>query len=45
MPLKQGSSNKTRSENIRREINAGKSPNQAIAIAYSVQRKNKGKKK
>ena len=45
MPLKKGSSNKTRSENIRREINAGKPPKQAAAIAYSVQRKAKGEKR
>jgi hypothetical protein len=42
MPLVQGSSNEARSENIRREINAGKDPKQAAAIAYSVQRKNSG---
>lgn len=43
MPLKKGSSDKTRQENIRREIAAGKPPKQAAAIAYSVQRKAKGK--
>jgi hypothetical protein len=42
MPLIQSSSNKARSENIGREINAGKDPKQAAAIAYSVQRKNAG---
>lgn len=45
MPLKKGSSNKTRSENIRREIAAGKDPKQAAAIAYSEQRKARGKKR
>jgi hypothetical protein len=39
MPLVQGSSNKARSENIKREIEAGKDPKQAAAIAYSIQRK------
>jgi len=45
MPLKKGSSNKIRSENIKREIEAGKPIRQAVAIGYSVQRKSKGKKK
>lgn len=38
MPLKHSKSNAARSENIKREIDAGKSPAQAAAIAYSVQR-------
>lgn len=38
MPLIQGKSDKARSENIQREIEAGKDPKQAAAIAYSVQR-------
>lgn len=42
MPLVQSSSNEARSENIEREIHAGKDPKQAAAIAYSVQRKNAG---
>ncbi len=45
MPLKQGKSNKTRQENIKREIAAGKPIKQAVAIGYSVQRKAKGKKR
>lgn len=45
MPLKSGKSNKTRNENIRREIEAGKPIRQAVAIGYSVQRKAKGKRK
>lgn len=47
MPLVKSSSNKARSENIKREIAAGKPPKQAEAIAYSVQREAKkgGKKK
>lgn len=45
MPLKSGKSNKTRQENIKREIAAGKPIKQAVAIGYSVQRKNKGSKK
>lgn len=45
MPLVKSSSNKARSQNIKREIEAGKSAKQAAAIAYSVQRKAKGKRK
>jgi hypothetical protein len=41
MPLVSGSSQKAISKNIRTEINAGKKPAQAAAIAYSVARKNK----
>lgn len=44
MPLSSGTSNKARSENIKTEIEAGKDPKQAAAIAYSVQRKNRSKK-
>lgn len=39
MPLIQGKSDKARSENTQREVEAGKDPKQAAAIAYSVQRK------
>lgn len=39
MPLIEGKSDKARSENIKKEIEAGKGPKQAAAIAYSVQRK------
>ena len=45
MPLKSGKSNKTRQENIKREISAGKPIKQAVAIGYSVQRKAKKRKK
>lgn len=41
MPLKEGKSDKTRDENIGKEIAAGKDPKQAAAIAYSVQREAK----
>ncbi len=40
MPLKQGSSEKALHENIATEIRAGKDPQQAAAIAYSVKREN-----
>lgn len=39
MPLVKGASMKAISENIRREIRAGKPPKQAAAIAYSQARK------
>ena len=45
MPLRKGKSDKARSENIATEVRAGKPQKQAVAIAYSVQRKAKRKGK
>ena len=42
MPLIHSSSDKARSANIATEINAGKKPNQAAAIAYDIQRRSDG---
>lgn len=46
MPLKRGSSKKTVSSNIRREMHAGKPQKQAVAIALDTARRSKrrGKK-
>lgn len=48
MPLIKGNKAKTRkgfSENIKREITSGKPQKQAVAIAYSVARKERKRKK
>jgi len=43
--LKKGTSDKTRQSNIKKEIEAGKPPKQAVAIGYAVQRESEKKKK
>lgn len=43
MPLKQSSSQRAFQQNIKAEMRAGKPRKQAVAIAYAVQRKNKGR--
>jgi hypothetical protein len=43
MPLVQGKSKKALQKNIKTEIESGKPPKQAVAIAYSVKRKNMAK--
>jgi len=45
MPLVKSKSKKAVSENIKREIAAGKPQKQAVAIALSVQRRAAGKAK
>jgi len=42
MPLVKSTGKKAFSENVRREMQAGKPQKQAVAIAYSVQRRSRG---
>lgn len=44
MPLIQGKSNKSLKKNVETEMDSGKPQKQSLAIAFSVQRKNKKKK-
>ena len=41
MPLQKGTSKKAFEHNVRAEMRAGKSPKQAVAIAYSMKRRSK----
>jgi hypothetical protein len=41
MPLKKGRSKKSFVQNLKTELRAGKPKKQALAIAYSVQRRSK----
>jgi hypothetical protein len=45
MPLKKSASKKAFKENVKKEIESGKKPKQAVAIAYSVKRKAKSNRK
>ena len=45
MPLKRGKSQAVISENIKREIKAGKPPKQAAAIAYAKAGKSRKRRK
>jgi hypothetical protein len=45
MPLKRGTSKEVFSENVRKEMEAGKSQEQAVAIAYAMKRKSLKRKK
>lgn len=44
MPLKKSTSDKAFTENLKRELGAGKPQKQAVAIAYAVKREAAAKK-
>lgn len=45
MPLVKKPGKKARQQNVAREIAAGKPPKQAVAIAYSVERESRRRKR
>jgi hypothetical protein len=45
MPLKKSKSKEAFSKNVKAEVNAGKPPKQAVAIAYQIKRDAEHKRK
>lgn len=43
MPLKKSASKSSFRDNLKKELDSGKKPKQALAIAFSVKRKAEGK--